>query len=136
MTIGTTTGTQRASRKEAFAVGVMEVLEPATAAATAGAATLNQGAGFVTSEALTTAAGANYTLTLTNSFIDANTLVIANVSYGSAAGATTQGTPTVCEVLPAAGSATIVVRNVDGAAAFNGTIVIGFFLVRKAGAPL
>jgi hypothetical protein len=132
MLVGTTTGTNKEHRKEALGCGVLEVLEPSAVAAVAGAATLNQGAGFVTSEALTTAAGANYTLTLTNSFIDANTLVIASVSYGSAVGATTQGTPTVCQVLPAAGSATIVVRNVDGANAFNGTIVIGFFLVRKA----
>lgn len=136
MPLPTTTGTDRAARKQAFAIAILEEGEVATAAATSGAAALNQGAGFVTSESLTTAVGANYTLTLTNSLIDANTLVFANVSYGSAAGATTQGTPTVCQVLPGAGSATIVVRNVDGSAALNGTIVIGFFLVRKAAAAL
>lgn len=44
-----------------------------TATATAGAATLNKAAGKVTTEALTTAAGANYTLTITNSTVAAAT---------------------------------------------------------------
>jgi hypothetical protein len=131
MTVGTTTGTQRTARKEAFAVGVLEVSMPSTGTAVAGAATLNQGAGFITSESLTTAAAATYSLTLTNSFIDANTMIFAT----SALGTSTTGTPEATTTIDGAGTATINVQNI-GAAAFNGTIVIGFFLVRKAGAPL
>jgi hypothetical protein len=131
MTIGTTTGTQRGSRKEGFAVGVLEVDMPNLGVAVAGAATLNQGAGFITSEALVTAINATYTLTLTNSFIDANTMIFVDAALGTS----TQGTPDPTVVNNGAGSATINVQNI-GAAAFNGTIKIGFFLVRKSAAPL
>lgn len=132
MTIGTTTGTQRASRKEALAAGVFEVNMPSVGTAVAGAVTLNQGAGLITSESLSTAAGSTYTLTLTNSFIDANTLIFVNVGLGTS----TQGTPDPTTVVCTAGSATILIKNVDATNALNGTIVIGFFLVRKSGAPL
>lgn len=132
MTVGTTTGTNREHRKEAVAIGALEVAMPNTATAVAGAATLNQGAGFVTSESLSTATGATYTLTLTNSFIDANTMVFATCQLGTS----TQGTPDVTTTVDGAGSATIKVKNIDASNAFNGTIVIGFFLVRKAAAAL
>lgn len=132
MTLPNQTGTQRGSRKEGFAIGCLEVAMPSAGVAVAGAATLNQGAGNVTSEALTTAAGSIYTLTLTNSLIDANTLIMSDAGLGTS----TQGTPSVCSVVPGAGSATIAVKNVDAVNAFNGTIVISFLLVRKAAAPL
>jgi hypothetical protein len=132
MTLPGKTGTERFARKEGFAVGVLEVDMPAAGVAVAGAATLNQGAGIVTSEALTTAAASTYTLTLTNSLIDANTLVMTDVGLGTS----TNGTPSVCSVVPGAGSATIAVKNVDAVNAFNGTIVISFFLVRKSAPPL
>lgn len=132
MTLPNQTGTQRFARKEGFAVGCLEVAMPAAGVAVAGAVTLNQGAGFITSEALTTAAASSYTLTLTNSLIDANTLIFINVGLGTS----TQGTPEATTVVDAAGTATILVKNIDATNAFNGTIVIGFFLVRKAAAPL
>lgn len=132
MTLPNQTGTQRYARKEGFAVGCLEVAMPSTGTAVSGAVTLNQGAGFITTESLSTATGASYTLTFTNSLIDANTLIFTNVSLGTS----TQGTPDVTTSLDAAGSATVLVKNIDATNAFNGTIVIGFFLVRKAGAPL
>lgn len=97
-----------------------------TATATAGAATLNQPSGKVTSEAITTAAGAVYTLTLTNSVIEAADQVYASVSLGAGTG----GTAAVCQVKPAAGSCTIAVQNVHGSAAFNAAIVISYFVVK------
>lgn len=137
MTLPTTTGTNREHRKEAVAVGCLEETMPATATATAGAATLNQGAGRVFSEAsLTTAAAAFYTLTLTNSLIDVNTLVFATAHLGSQSGASTQGHPSVANIEITANTATIAVKNVDAAAAFNGSIAVDFLLVRKAGAAL
>jgi hypothetical protein len=93
-----------------------------TAAATSGAATLNKNAGVITSEALTTAAGAQYTLTLTNSDIAAADQVMASVQLGSA----TTGTPTITTVTPGAGSVVIVVQNIHATAALNGTIKIAF----------
>lgn len=96
-----------------------------TATATTGAATLSKTAGAVTSEALTTAAGATYTLTLTNTKIAAASQVFASVKYGTA----TAGMPAVTMVTPAAGSVDIIVQNVHASAALDGTIVISFMVL-------
>lgn len=98
-----------------------------TATATAGAATLAKDSGKITSEALTTAAGATYTLTLTNSAIAAADMVFASVALGTA----TTGMPVITRVTPGANSVVIVVQNIHASAALNGTIVISF-LVAKA----
>lgn len=97
-----------------------------TASATAGAATLNAGRGKITSEALTTAAGAVYTLTLTDSRIAAADLVFASVANGT----NTQGVPAVGRVSPAAGSVAIEIRNEHASQALNGTLVISFFVIK------
>lgn len=97
-----------------------------TATATAGAATLTKVAGKITSEALTTAAAATYTLTLTDTEIEATDLVFASVAYGTS----TTGTPAIARVTPSAGSCVIVVQNIHASAALNGTIVISFFVVK------
>lgn len=93
-----------------------------TATATGGAATLNKRSGVITSESLTTAAGASYTLTLTNSTIAATSQVVASVGYGTA----NAGTPCVTRVTPGSGTLTIVIQNVHASAALNGTINITF----------
>lgn len=97
-----------------------------TATASAGAATLNSGYGVVTSEALTTAAGAVYTLTLTNSAIAATDVVLVTVGNGTN---TTVG-PSLAGVTPAAGSVTIVVRNTHASSALNGTIKVAFSVIK------
>ncbi len=94
-----------------------------TATATAGAATLNNRFGRVTSEALTTAQNGVYTLTITNSAVAADDIVMASVANGT----NTQGTPTVTRVQPAAGSLVILISNLHASAqALNGTIVVSF----------
>jgi hypothetical protein len=93
-----------------------------TATATTGAATLNKASGVITSEALTTAAGATYTLTITNSAIAATSHVVASVAYGTS----TTGMPCVTRVTPAAGSLVIIVQNIHASAALNGTIKVTF----------
>lgn len=98
-----------------------------TASATAGAATLNKNAGVITSEALTTAAGATYTLTLTNSTIAAADQVFASVAYGTA----TAGMPCITRVTPAAGSVVIIVQNIHASAALDGTIKIAFMVLKN-----
>lgn len=98
-----------------------------TASATAGAATLNKDAGVITSEALITAAGAVYTLTLTNSSIAAADQVFASVCYGTA----TAGMPAITTVTPAAGSVVIKVQNVHASAALDGTIKIAFLVAKN-----
>lgn len=93
-----------------------------TATSTAAAATINNQVGLVTTEALVTAAAATYTFTLTNSLINASSIVLVTVGKGTA----TTGEPAVHFVTPAAGSAVISIRNDAAAAALNGTIKIGF----------
>jgi len=65
-----------------------------TATAVAGAATLNNRFGVVTTEALSTAQDAAYTLTITNAQIAASDMVFASVANGS----NSQGTTVVTKV--------------------------------------
>jgi len=97
-----------------------------TASATAGAATLNKTQGAITSESITTAAGSDYVLTLTNSAIAAADMVIATVQNGTN---TTEGL-SVQRVQPAAGSVVIRVRNTHASSALNGTIVVKFLVIK------
>lgn len=91
-----------------------------TGAATAGAVTLNGERAIATSEALTTAAGAVYTLTETNSSVVAASLVTCSVGNGT----NTQGIPVVSTVVPAAGSVVVKVLNAHASQALNGTITV------------
>ncbi len=93
-----------------------------TATATAGAATLANRFGKITTEALTTAAAASYTLTITNTAIKATDMVMASVAYGTS----TTGEPAVSRITPADGSVVIILRNNAAAAAVNGTLVISY----------
>lgn len=98
-------------------------LNSGTATATAGAATLDNRFGKITTESLTTAQNGVYTLTITNSSIAATDLVMASVANGT----NTQGTPTVTRVQPADGSLVILISNLHASAqALNGTLVVSF----------
>ena len=100
-----------------------------SATATAGAATLAAYQGKVTSESLTTAQNAVYTLTITNSLVAAADVVLASVANGT----NSQGTPTITRVQPAAGSITVLVSNLHASAvALNGTIVVSFLVIKAA----
>jgi hypothetical protein len=97
-----------------------------TASATSGAATLNQPSGIVTSEALTTAAAATYTLTLTNNKVAATDIVQVTLANGTnSAGAPVLSTSTVTD-----STVTVVVKNVHVSAALNGTLVFYFYLIK------
>lgn len=97
-----------------------------SATAASGAATLNAKKGTITTESLTTAQNAIYTLTLTNSKIKANSLVLVNIFNGT----NTQGTPMLGLITPADGSAVIKVINKHASAeALNGTLKIGFVVI-------
>lgn len=97
-----------------------------TASASAGAATLNQPSGKITSEALTTAAAAVYTLTLTDNKIAATDIVLVSVGNGT----NTQGAMAVHSVVPASGSVVIKITNLHATEALNGTIVVSFTVVK------
>lgn len=96
-----------------------------TAVATAGAATLDKFGGVITSEALTTAAAAVYTLTITNAKAAAGQIALASVSNGT----NSAGQPVIVSVTPSAGSLVIVVKNDHASAALNGTIKVAFAIV-------
>lgn len=97
-----------------------------TATAAAGAATLAARTGKVTTEALTTAQNAFYTLTITNTSVAAADVVMASVANGT----NTQGTPMIEKVTPGAGSIVIRVVNKHATAeALNGTLVVSFLAV-------
>ena len=123
-----TTGTMSLHKQETMHVGALKTgTGTLTAAATTGAATLNKPGGKITTEALTTAQNAIYTLTLTNSEIAAADRVYASVANGT----NTQGTPMVGRITPAAGSVVILIINKHASAeALNGTLVVSFDVVK------
>jgi hypothetical protein len=123
-----TSGTEKRFQEQGLRFGVLTGKNN-TATALAGAATCNGcGTGVVTSEALTTVAGSPYTLTLTNNLIAATDLVFATVALGTA----TTGEPDVQRITPGSGSVVIVVKNTSTFAAFNGTLKIGFMVVKQS----
>lgn len=112
------------SSSGAVVVGALALTTHNTATAVAGAATLDAMSGVVTSEAVTTAAGATYTLTLTNNQIAAADVVLVSVAAGGT------GMATVARVTPAAGSVAIIIQNIAGAAAFNAALKISFVVIK------
>lgn len=105
--------------------GLVLVGDTGTATSTAAAATVSKQSGIVTSEALTTAAGASWDLVLTNTKIAATSKVFASVQNGT----NSQGIPVVGAITPGSGSATIKVFNLHASQAFNGTIKVTFGIV-------
>lgn len=99
--------------------------EMGTATASAGAATCNARMGKITTEALTTAAAAEYTLTLTNSKIAAGDIVLASVDALSSA-----GTPAIGGCTVTAGQVVITVSNVHASAAFDDPIQVNFMVIK------
>jgi hypothetical protein len=95
-----------------------------TATASAGVATLHAQQGTITSEALATAAGSTYSLTLLDVVVGSNSVIMASAQLGSS----TQGTPQIVSVTPGSDSAVIVVKNIHATLAFNGTIKIQFVI--------
>lgn len=126
MPLTNTTGTAEQFEGMALRVSGLET-DVNAATATAGAATLNAYNGQITSESLTTAAGADYTLTLTDSCIAAADMVLTTVQLGTS----TTGDALHGAVTPGAGTCTIVIRNGHATAAFNGTIIIGFLMIKR-----
>lgn len=104
-----------------IAAGAAELISN-TATSTVHAATLNTTAGLITTEALTTAAGADYTFTLTNSLLVAGA---AAPKIAMKDGTNTAGGVTVKSITNAVGSTVLVFTN-SGTAAWNGTKLIAF----------
>jgi hypothetical protein len=91
------------------------------ATSTAAAATNHHTLSGITTEALTTAAGADYTFTLTDNVIAANSIVLITIANGT----NTTLYAVAHSVQPAAGSVVFKIRNAHASVALNGTLVIG-----------
>jgi hypothetical protein len=106
---------------QTMAAGSSIVLAKVNGTEAANAVTANGVAGAITTSVLTTAGGATYVITWTDSFITTTSVI----------GLTTQGgTNTTADfnykVVPGAGTATLTITNLTAATALNGTIVIGY----------
>ncbi len=78
-----TDGTEKRFQNQGLRSAVL-IQENLTATASSNAATLNAaGSGIITTESLTTAAGSDYTLTLTNNMVAAADIVFATVQLGT-----------------------------------------------------
>lgn len=93
-----------------------------TATSTVHTATLNTTSGMMVTEALTTAAGADYTFQLVNSLVTA-TGAAPRVAVRN--GTNTAGAMALKSITNATGTATVVISNI-GTAALNGTILLAF----------
>ena len=88
----------------------------------AGTAALNAESGQITTESLTTASGAIYALTITNSLIAVTSTVAVSIKEES----NIAGTPVVVNVYTMNGSVLIWIQNVHAADAFNGSLIVQF----------
>ena len=86
--------------------------------------TINQPSGTITVGSVATAGLASRTVTLTNSFITADSKVF--VSLGDYGGT---GTPIVQKVTPTAGSVAIVIYNAHASVALSAAFDLDFFVV-------
>ena len=86
--------------------------------------TINQPSGTITVGSVATAGLASRTVTLTNSFITADSKVF--VSLGDYGGT---GTPIVQKVTPASGSVAIVIYNAHASVALSAAFDLDFFVV-------
>ena len=94
----------------------------ANANATSGAASVDADIGVITTESLSTAAGAIYTLTITDNLISAASKVTASIAWGT----NSQGLPMITRVTPGANSLVILVQNMHATLALNGTLKVTF----------
>lgn len=96
------------------------------AAATTGAATLSKRAGLISTESLSTAVGATYTLTLTNTLIS-TAIPAPQVAIHSLGNTAAGAQMVVTSVTNGSGSVVMVFTNI-GTAAVAGTMAVAFHL--------
>jgi hypothetical protein len=80
--------------------------------------------GVITTSSLSTAGGASYAITWTNTFISATSTVLLSIQGGTN---TTENI--TLKVAPGSGSATLTIYNNTAATALNGTIFIGYLVI-------
>ena len=97
------------------------ILQKANGTEAANAVTASGNAGVITTSSLTTAGGASYAITWTNTKITATSVFSFCIQGGTN---TTQNITFTCA--PGAGTATLTIYNNTAATALNGTILIGY----------
>lgn len=108
-----------------YAAAAQGAVTQATSKSTA--VTLNASAGQITMNNAALAATTNVAFTLNNSLISAKDVLIVNVAGGNA----TAGTYNVFTSTLAAGSATIVLRNISGGS-LSEAVVLNFAIIHAA----
>lgn len=134
--IGNATGNTAVTGTATVSAGITLTSGPLTVPSGTGteasnAVTINAMSGTITTSSLSTAAGASYLITMTNSAISgsSNRLVASVRSYAGTIG--TNGIPVVyTAACTAASTAQIRVANVHGTNALSGAVAIDFIIVR------
>jgi len=129
-----TSGTYKATQQQGVRVGVLECFNNA-GTSSGGAVTLNgtglnpSSCGTITTEALTTLVGSDYTLTMTNNLVAAKDIILASVQNGT----NTAGAPILRTITPAAGSVAFVIRNgASTDATMNGSLKVNFYIIKQS----
>lgn len=86
------------------------------------AVTLNGTCGAILTSSLTTASGSSYSFVWTNSSITSSSVINASWQGGTSTG----GIP-YFKIIPGSGAASVLINNI-GSSAFNGTIIMSFFI--------
>lgn len=108
-----------------FSAGGKIDTDSGTGTCSSNAVTISKMAGVITTESLTTAAGASQAITLTNTLVASGDIILVQLVGGT----NTRKTIAV-EALAGSGSATITLNNIGPSDAFNGTIILGFLLLK------
>jgi hypothetical protein len=106
---------------QAMAAGSQLNLAKVSASESANAVTASGQAGYITTSSLTTAGGASYAITWTNTHITATSVITLTIQGGTN---TTQNITFEC--VAGSGAATLTIYNNTAATALNGTIIIGY----------
>lgn len=118
---------QKFANELRIALGGKLSAETAAVTLSSNAGEINATAGRITTEALTTAAGAAVTLTITNNLVEAGDIIFVTRQGGTS----DEGTEIVLAVA-GAGSFTILIENRHASAAFDGTFIFGFLVVKMS----
>ncbi len=98
----------------------------ATASGTGGTSTvtLSKQNGVITTDAITTAAGAAHVITVTNTLVAATSRILVTLDKNGSA-----GTPVITSVTPGSGSFTVEISNLHASAAVNAALKVHFLVL-------
>jgi hypothetical protein len=104
--------------------GTVVMTSKANGTEAANAVTASGTTGVITTSSLTTAGGANYAITWTNTFITTSSTVLLSIMGG-----TNTTNAVLLKATAGAGTSTLTIYNLTAATALNGTILIGYMVI-------